>query len=236
MKTKLGTIIAACAAPALLLGAAEARTIYTYDMSPDTPRVGNAGTITSLSAQYDTLDQLGFSATIALRDDRPTVNGGWFVLSPGGMPQATSEELAIFYMDFEGGDLYAYQYNGASSEESWMDPSRYITTYDDVLSVENTGSELTVGFGDLFVGAVQTAICNGIWTGASFAEMFGGWIHFTALDEFATDNGVITAFDTGWQSFLDVDHRPTQVPEPAGLALLGMFGALGAAAYRRRKA
>ena len=233
MKT-LGLIAAACA-PALLLGAAEARTIYTYDLAPGTPSGSNAGAITSLTAQYDTLDQLAFSATIALRDDRPTVNGGWFVLSPGGMPTATSEELAIFYMDFDGGDLYAYQYNGASSEESWTDPSRYITTYDDVLSVENDGDMLTVGFRDLFVGAVQTAIGNGMWTGASFGEMFGGWIHFTALDEFASENGVITAFDTGWQSFLDVDHRATQVPEPAGLALLGMMGALGAAAYRRRK-
>ena len=231
MKTTLGLAAAAAA----MTCAAEARTIYSYEMDPATPRVGNAGTITALAAQYDTLDQLGFSATIALRDDRPTVNGGWFVLSPGGAPQATTEELAIFYMDFDGGDLYAYQYNGASSEASWMDPSRHIATYDDVLSVENSGTELTVGFGDLFVGAVQTAICNGVWTGASFAEAFGGWIHFTALDEFATENGVITAFDTGWQSFLDVENRPTAVPEPAGLALLGMFGAMGAAAYKRRK-
>ena len=230
------TTIAVLAATAALAGAAEARTIYTYEMDPATPRWDGAGEITALAAQYDTLDQLGFSATIALREDRPAVNGGWFVLSPGFMPQATTEELAIFYMDFDGGDLYAYQYNGASSEDSWMDPSRYITTYDDVLSVENDGHAITVGFHDLFVGAVQTAICNGIWTGASFGEMFGGWIHFTALDEFAAENGVITAFDTGWQSFLDVDHRATQVPEPAGLALLGLFGAMGAAAYRRRKA
>ena len=231
MKKTLGLLAAACA----LGAAAEARTIYTYEMDPHTPRVGNAGTIASLTAQYDTLDQLSFSAAIELRDDRPVVDGGWFVLSPGAAPQATTEELAIFYMDFDGGDLYAYQYNGASSEDSWMDPSRYITTYDDVLSVENDGHTLTVGFHDLFVGAVQTAICNGLWTGASFAEAFGGWIHFSALDEFATENGIITAFDTGWQSFLDVENRPTQVPEPMGLALIGMLGALGGAAYRRRK-
>lgn len=232
MKKTLGLIGAVCA----LSAAAEARTIYTYDLPTDTPRVGNAGTITALSAQYDSLDQLGFSATLALRDDRPTVNGGWFVLSPGGEPQSTTDELAIFYLDFAGGDLYAYQYNGASQEDSWMDQDRFITSYEDVLSVENDGTSLSFGFGDLDISAVQNAIGGDMWTGASFAESFGGWIHFTALDEFATENGVITAFDTGWQSFVDVAERPTQVPEPAGLALLGMIGALGFAAHRRRNA
>ena len=219
---------------ALGFGSAQARTIYSYEMDPDTPRFGGAGTIQSLSAHFDTLNQLTFSATLDVRDDRPAVNGGWFVLSPGTLPTATDSELAIFYMDFAGGDLYAYRYNGMNDSASWTDAGRYITTYEDVLAVEHGGDSVSVTLSDLFVGEVQGAL-GGDWTGASFAESFGGWIHFTALDDFSVENGLITAFDTGWQSFLDVDNRPTAVPEPAGLAALGLFGVLGAAAWRRRR-
>ena len=227
-------LIASVAGLAVLVaGAAEARAIYTYEMDPATPRVGNAGTITALSAQYDSLDQLGFSATLALTAAKPVADGGWFVFSPGGLPTSSDGELAIFYMDFAGGDLYAYRYNGLSDSASWKDPSRYIATYEDVLSVSEEGGYLTVSFADLDVSGVQSAV-GGEWTGASFAEAFGGWIHFTALDEFAAENGVITAFDTSWQSYLDVADRPTAVPEPAGLAALGLMGVLGAAAWRRR--
>ena len=219
---------------AMGFASSQARTIYTYDMDPGTPRHGGVGTIQSLSAQFDTLNQLSFSATLDIRADRPAANGGWFVLSPGTLPTRSESELAIFYMDFAGGDLYAYRYNGLNNSASWSDADRYITTYEDVLSVEQTEDSVSVSLSDLFVGEVQGAL-GGDWTGASFAESFGGWIHFTALDDFSVENGVITAFDTGWQSFLDVDNRPTAVPEPAGLAALGLFGVLGAAAWRRRR-
>ena len=219
---------------ALGLTTAEARTIYSYEMDPDTPRYDGVGSIQSLSAQFDTTNRLGFAATLGLRHDRPAANGGWFVLSPGGLPTASDSELAIFYMDFDGGDLYAYRYNGMNDSQSWTDADRYITTYEDVLTVERTDDTLSVSLSDLFVGEVQGAL-GGDWTGASFAEAFGGWIHFAALDDFSVENGVITAFDTGWQSWLDVDNRTTAVPEPAGLAALGLFGVLGAAAWRRRR-
>ena len=227
-------LCSALAIAALGATSSQARTIYTYEMDPATPRFDGAGTISALSAQFDTLNNLSFSATLDLRHDRPAANGGWFVLSPGGLPTRSESELAIFYMDFTGGDLYAYRYNGMNDSASWQDAGRYITTYEDVLSVEQTGESLSVSLSDLFVGEVQGAL-GGDWTGAAFGEMFGGWIHFTALDDFSVENGVITAFDTGWQSFLDVDNRPTAVPEPAGLAALGLFGVLGAAAWRRRR-
>jgi hypothetical protein len=236
MTSAIKRVLAAAAVGAAAFGAAGATTIYEYSVTDPLRQGSNAGRITEFSASWNTDQFLGLSASIELRDDRPTVNGGWFVLSPGGMPTNTTEELAIFYMDFAGGDLFAYQYNGASSEESWIDPSRYIATYDDVLSVENDGSTLSVSFSDLFVGAVQSAVDNPIWTGAAFGELFGAWVHFTALDEFATCGGFITAFDTGWQSFYDVENRPTtvSVPEPSGLAALSILGVLGAYAYRRR--
>ena len=226
---------AVAAVGALSMGAAKADTVYNYTMVAGTPTGANAGQISALSASYSNAGELGFSATIDLRDDRPAVNGGWFVFSPGGMPM-NNDEVAIFYMDFDGGDLFAYKYDTHLAETSWTDTSNYITTYDDVLSVENDGTAVSFSFADLFVGAVQTATFAATWTGAAFGETFGGWIHFSALDEFATDNGVITAFDTGWQSYLDVENRPTDVPEPAGLALLGLAGVFGARALKARRA
>ena len=227
-------VCSALAIAALGFGSAQARTIYTYDMDPNAPRSGGAGTIQSLSAQFDTLDHLSFSATLGIRSGQPAANGGWFVLSPGTMPRRSENELAIFYMDFAGGDLYAYRYNGLNNSASWRDTDRYITTYEDVLSVERTGDSVSVTLDDLAIGDVQNAV-GGDWTGAAFGEAFGGWIHFTALDEFSVENGLITAFDAGRQSWLDIANRPTTVPEPAGLAALGLFGVLGAAAWRRRR-
>ena len=219
---------------ALGLTAAEARTVYTYEMDPTEPRHGGVGRIEALSAQFDTSNTLGFSATLGIRADRPAANGGWFVLSPGTMPRHSDAELAIFYMDFDGGDLYAYRYNGLNNSASWRDADRYITTYEDVLDVQRTDDSVSVTLADLAIDDVQNAL-GGDWTGAAFGEAFGGWIHFTALDDFSVSNGVITAFDTGWQSWLDIADRPTSVPEPAGLAALGLFGVLGAAAWRRRR-
>lgn len=228
MKTLLTTILGGAA---LLASAAQAGTIYSYD-GPARIQNTSAGTISDIQFQYDTDEEFSFSATL----DNNSSNGGWFVVSGGSNPKGTDTELAIFYLDYAGGDVYAYRYNGANSAASFSDPDRFITSYEDVLSVETSGSSTTVSFNELDVSSFGAGTFGADWTGAAFGEQIGIWAHFTALDSFAVVDGKISEFVVGTQSWYDSNYESVDVPEPVGLAALGMLGVVGFAAYRRRKA
>ncbi len=237
MKKTLG-IVLGCAG--LSLAAAEARTVYTFE-GPSHIQYNAAGNITSLFYQYDTDENLSFAATI---EQKPwsvgVAEGGWFVLSPGDNPKAIDNELAIFYMDFAGGDLYTYRYDGnlgINGQASYEDPDLFVNSYQDVLDVTDEAGVLNVGFNNLDISDIAPGTFGPDWTGASFGEQIGIWLHFAAIDSFAVVDGKITEFFTGVQSWYDVKYQDTtvSVSEPAGLAALGLLGVLGAGAVRQRR-
>ncbi|MEM9420919.1 MAG: PEP-CTERM sorting domain-containing protein [Pseudomonadota bacterium] len=234
MKKTLATLLGCVG---LLVAGAEARTVYTYE-GPSHIQNNRVGNLTSLFYQYDTDENLSFSATLEQRRWSRVADGGWFVISPGNNPKARNDELAIMYMDFTGGDVYAYRYFGGSAVQgpaSYKDPNLFIASYEDVLNVTDDGSVLTVGFDNLDVSALAPGTFSADWTGVSFGEKIGIWAHFAEMDSFAAVNGRITEFYTGVQSWYDVVNKHATVPEPAGLAALGLLGVLGAGVYRRRR-
>lgn len=229
-------LVGAVAGVVATIGAASAGTIYEYTNTNIHQRA-DAGTIESLSFAYDTDERLSFQARLS----STISNVAWFVLSPGPMPRTTDDELAILYLDYAGGDVYAYRYNGDmnswnNGRNSFRDPSRFITAYNDILSVDTTGGELNVSFDDLDVSALAPGAFGTQWTGVSFSDMIGVWAHFTAADIFCVGNGMISEFRPTIQSWYDTENQPTGVPEPAGLAALGMLGMIGIAVARRRRA
>lgn len=81
------------------------------------------------------------------------------------------------------------------------------------------------------------------WTGVSFEDKIGTWIHFMALDQFWVDGtGRITEFDKltpQLQTWYDITNDHTtkvNVSEPAGFALAGLLMVAGLVSWRRRRA
>ena len=139
-------------------------------------------------------------------------------------------------MDFAGGDVYAYSYNGVNGDDSWANGGVHIQTFENALSVNNTVGGVTIGVDNIDVSSIQAFSANPDWTGASFADMIGIWAHFTVLNGFSAENGMITMWDSGWQSYYDtIEGQITQVPEPAGLALFGLLAIAGVLIIRRRR-
>ncbi|RFB06004.1 MULTISPECIES: hypothetical protein [Alphaproteobacteria] len=237
MKRVLSILIAAGMA---LFATAQAGTVYNYTIT-DSNQKADVGQLEYLSVSYDTDEKISFKAKLGKSPAGVAANGGWFVLSPGANPKGIGNELAIFYMDFEGGDLYVYKYDGRSGSSSFGPNSfkrygSYITTYYDVLNVTGDADGLTIEINNLSITELAPGTFGPNWTGASFGEKFGAWIHFTALDEFRTRRGKIKAYDPGLQSWYDIANRnTTEVSEPIGFAAAGLLLAGGLVGWRRRQ-
>ncbi|WOI54077.1 PEP-CTERM sorting domain-containing protein [Parvularcula sp. LCG005] len=225
----------------LFAAAAHAGTVYSYEVS--NPRQNDtAGVVNKVSVDYDTDDVLSFAAAFTANNGL-LPQAGWFVLSPGQYPRLSGNELAILYLDFAGGDVYAYRYNGvagtyAHGRETYLDEGNFITSYEDVLSVDYSGdasSKLSIGFDNLDVSALSPGTFGDEWTGVSYGPGFGGWFHFTTMDSYSISNGKISGWYPKWQSWYDVDGKTATVPEPATLAGLALFGVVGLGLYRRNR-
>lgn len=237
MKRVLSILFAAGVA---LFANAQAGTVYDF-LTANTKQRADVGQVEYLSVSYDTDEKLSFKAKLG-KSPTEVATGGWFVLSPGGEPKYSGNELAIFYMDFEGGDIYVYRYDGrpwssTRGSDSYKRYNGYITTYYDVLTVTGDADGLTVEFNDLMISELAPGTFGPNWTGASFGEEIGVWLHFTALDEFKTYKGKIKKFYKGPQSWYDVAWKKTtttEVSEPLGFAAAGLLLA-GFVGWRRRQ-
>lgn len=256
MKRLIGGIVTAIA---VILGSAQAGTTYRYEAA-NINQQQDYGQIEFLSIQYDeTSQRLDFGVTLGPSNTGTSPNGGWFVLSPGPNPKNSNSELAILYLDFNPasgsstGNLYAYRYNGVagqntSRENSWRDRDAFITSYENGLNVNSTDIagrpenriELSAS---LDVSSFAPGTFGPDWTGVSFEDKIGTWIHFMALDQFWVDGtGRITEFDKltpQLQTWYDITNDHTtkvNVSEPAGFALAGLLMVAGLVSWRRRRA
>ena len=222
----------------------------TYTYTADTPRSGgSAGPFSGVSIAYDEGGDaaspdptLSFGATLTANPANGPVTGGWLVVSPGGDPKLTNDQLAILYLDFASGDVTAYRYDGTLGTDgvrSFEDASSFIGTYADAIDVTVMGSTLTFSVDALDVADIQAASDADGFTGVAFGETIGIWLHLGYLREYEQNaDGSLAAFRLGQQSWFDLPSGPTDdlgaVPLPGGLVLAGTgLAALGAA---RRKA
>jgi len=236
-------------------GNASAGLIYDYSISYP-PGSDKAGDITHFSTRYDSHHQtLDYKVTLKKNTwSSFYADSGWVVLSPGPNPKGISGELAILYMDFNGGDVYAYNYNGVNGDTSWQNSSAFIRSYQDVLTVEQNGLYKTVSFtSPLDVTDIQNYVPAGgadDWTGVEFGERIGVWSHYSNLYRFdtkTTSNGDVrikkwdTKSKVSWyddkyeHTTIIPKEPPVTVSEPVGVALFGLV-AVGFVASRRRRA
>lgn len=244
---KLTTAALAAALTLPLVSGTANAAAFTFGFDVET--VGgwtDAGTFQSLRFTYDEGDEdgiqanptLSFSGSVDLDQSQGTIDGGWFVLSPGGDPkEGVADELAILYMDFGSGLVSAYQYDaglGIDGYRSFEDQSLFIASYEDAIQSTITDGLLSFSIDTLDVSAIQSATDAAGYTGVAFGEEIGIWLHLTALREFEADeNGVVTSFEYGVQSFFDLPSAGTdglgEVPLPgaAVFALTGLVGLIG---------
>lgn len=217
---------------------AHAGEVYNYTLTPSGHYGDGVGKVEYLSLSYDTDGKLDFEAHLGASDT--VAEGGWFVLTPGGLP--FGNRYAIMYMDFAGGDVYAYQFDGSLfglGKDSWKSRWNYLTTYNDVLTTTGgtDGLNVSLSLSDL---SALSSYRRG-WSGVAFGDYVGAWLHFGVLDAFdVSRSGKLKDFDLGLQSWLDIAYRrtggsPAAVSEPIGLALLGLLAAGGLVTWRRRQ-
>jgi hypothetical protein len=226
----------------------------TFTWGFDAPTVGGdttAGSYDALRITYDegedgiaaspTLDIRG---TVQLNEAVGIVGGGWFAISPGGDPRATTEELAIFYMDFESGLVSAYRYDGTlgiNGIDTYRNQDLFITAFEDAVEATITGGVLTFEIDGLDLSEVQMASMAEGYTGAAFGEEIGLWLHLAVLTAFETDDqGRLTAFGTSALASFDLPRAPTDgvdvipLPGAAVFALTGLAGVFGLRKLRKQ--
>ena len=210
-------------------GGGEKQTVYNYSI--DNPGGGDAaGDIKNVDTSFNAdTQELTFSTTV-----EPSAEGFTVAISPGDNPKGHGGELALFYFDASTGTpvVTAYNYNGVNAQTSWFDGSAAAGTQNadpivSSLSSPNAFSNIEVTIdangNKVFTFTMDASVVNnfdpaygpdGDWTGAAFGEQIGIWLHpVEGLDTSYGQDGFLTDWDAGAQSYYDVGGRDTEVME-----------------------
>lgn len=226
MKKTLSTALSAAALAAALVVAPSAMgsLLYEYDVGPG--NFGNSGlnadqrAYDSISASYNTDGTLTFATEFGAE----AADGFWTVFSTGPNPKRHDKELAILYGDLASGDLYAYEYNGLNSANSWNTPGNLLDSFSGAIT--NTGSGFSLS---IDANNINGADLSSDWTGVEFGEKIGLWYHPTWGTNMTTDPFSFSYNNQGWYDISNHTTTVTDVPEPGTVALfasamLGLFG------------
>lgn len=238
----------AAAALALSLTGQAAATTYTFGF--DEPNRGGsqaAGSYQALQIRFDdglsgaddvTVDpRLNVSGQVLLDTTFGEIGGGWFVLSPGGDPRDTTDQLAILYMDFDSGRISAYRYDGrlgSNGIASFRDDDLFIGSFDNAVQTSVVDGLLSFDISDLDVSSIQTATDAADYTGVGFGEEIGIWLHLSILRDIAfAEDGRLEAFRTGALASFDLPTGNALATPIPGAALFVVTGLAGMVAGRR---
>ena len=198
--------------------------LYSYEAGPG--NFGNGSldadkrSYNSITASYHSKGFLSFGTDFG--DAR--ADGFWLVINNGPNPKYHRGELAIFYGHLGSKRLYAYEYDGNNSPNSWNTLGNQLEYFGNVIQRDDESFNFRIDVRDL---NSRTDIGPN-WTGAQFGEQVGIWYHPTWGTKMPHPFG----FSYKKQGWFDVANRTTtvtEVPEPGtialfGSALLGLFG------------
>lgn len=242
----------AAASAALALSAAGQAAASTFTFGFDEPRAGGsqaAGTYEALRITFtegqsgaDDLvfdPRLNISGQVRLDTTFGEINGGWFVLSPGGDPRDTADQLAILYMDFDSGRISAYRYDGmlgTNGISSFRNEDLFIGSFENAVETSVEDGVLSFAISDFDVSSIQLASDAADYTGVAFGEEIGIWLHLAILREIAFgEDGRLEALRLGALASFDLPNGNALATPLPGAAVFVLTGLAGFAAARRAR-
>ncbi len=203
---------------------------YTYSID-NPPGSDGGGDIKNVTTSYnEATDDFEFSLTVG-----PESDGFTLALNGGPNPKGHEAEMALVYFDASGPEpvITIYAYNGLNTLTSWQDGSGDpgAQAPDTILS-SLTNPELfdfiTVSTdsdgNNVFSFALDATLIqehdplygpDGEWTGVSFGDLIGMWLHpVTGLETSYNDDGYLSQWTITGQGWYDTANRPTGSEHP----------------------
>ena len=199
----------------------------TYNYSVDNPPGSDGGgDIKNVTTSYaESTDDFAFSMTVG-----PESDGFTLALNGGPNPKGHEAEMALVYFDASGPEpvITIYAYNGQNTQTSWMDGSGAGGTQapDTILSSLNNPelfdyiTVTTDASGNkVFSFALDATVIqehdpaygpDGEWSGVSFADQIGIWLHPVTGLETSYEDGYLTQWNIEGQGWYDTANRPTE--------------------------
>lgn len=205
--------------------------IYTFskDLPPGSK---NGGEIQNVTTEYNEgTNEFSFSLVIDDPTNGKTSEGFTVAINNGPNPKGHGGEMALFYFDASGANpiVTAYAYNGANTQTSWNDGSAASGTQpaDKIVSSLNANSPFTsitstidadgnhvFSFtmdASVIVDHIPTYGNPADWTGLTFDESIGIWLHPSAdITSSYGQDGFLTSWGYGSKGWYDTSNQTTE--------------------------
>ncbi len=205
--------------------------IHKYNVE-NPPGSARAGDIKDVSINYnETTDSFSFEMVISDAPGRKTTDGFTLAINDGPNPKGHAGEMALFYFDNSGGEpvVSAYGYNGKNNFSSFKDgdsargkqaPDQILTSladdnpFIDISATVNGDGHHVFSFSMDASDVVDHVPLHGDssdWTGVSFEDMIGVWLHPMAnLKTDYNDDGFLTKWNYSKQGWFDTANQETE--------------------------
>ncbi len=210
-------------------GSSNPQKLFTF--SADTPPGSdNGGDIEHVETSFnETTNEFTFELVVSDPHSRMT-EGFTVAINDGPNPKSHGGEMALFYFDASGDEpiVSAYGYNGENDFSSAFDgssasgtqtPDRIVTS----LATDNPFTEISSSINaegqHVFTFSMDASVIvehdplfgsGEDWTGVSFDDQMGMWLHPMAdLETSYDDNGFLSQWDYGAQGWFDNTNAPT---------------------------
>ncbi len=207
-------------------------TVHSFSQD-NPPGSDKAGDIKNVTTSYnETTNELSFSMVISDPTDGKITEGFTLALNDGANPKNEPGEMALFYFDASGNGtpvVTAYGYNGLSSSSSAFDgseasgiqaPDKILTSLAGGNPFTNISSTIDANGNHVFSFTLDaTSIVDHVplygdpadWTGVSFTDALGIWLHpKTDIDTSYDQDGYLTEWHSTANGWYDASYEPTE--------------------------
>ena len=185
---------------------------YQYSVD-NPPGSDNGGDIKNITTCFDeNTNEFSFEMKI---DD--VSEGFTLAINGGPNPKGHANEMALIYFDASGPEpvVTIYNYNGLNTQTSWQGSEivSSITSADifSNISVTMDGSGNKTFSFNMDATTIQDFSNDPDWTGVSFADQLGMWLHpVKGLDTDYDADGFLTQWSTSGNGWYDTSYRDTE--------------------------